>query len=130
MSATVNGAPWAADVIATRAEYYASTDALALIGVSLSSYTLRITLVDATAPGVYPFRTSEPLRFASMATLSGGAWESTLEGGSGSVTITSITQNRIRGTFQLVAPAAEFSSEEGTLTVTAGQFDLGLERYD
>ena len=54
----------------------------------------------------------------------GAAWQTDSQGGSGSVTLTTLTTTRAVGTFTYVAPAKPGTPATGTRTVSNGSFDI------
>jgi hypothetical protein len=63
--------------------------------------------------------------FSQSATVVNG-WRSDQAGGSGSVTITSLTTTRMRGTFTATLGPIPNTGAAGTLAVANGSFDIGL----
>jgi hypothetical protein len=101
--------------------------------VSTTNYTtLTMTLGYIAGPGTYPLGVNYistagglGIVFAPQGS-SFGTWSTNLSGSAGSVTVTSLTNSRIAGTFQFTAPPQNFSSTTGTRVVTNGAFDMPL----
>jgi hypothetical protein len=114
MSATLGGTAWSAATVVTLSH---AGGVYAFSG-SNSDYTVNFTLSSITGPGTVALN-------ASTETLSiqhgVEGWSSAL-GGSGSVTITELTANRIKGTVSATLPAGG----GGTLSVAAGTFEVGF----
>ena len=117
-SATVNGTAWSAlgQVIVRKP----TSTSLAMSAPS-TTYAMTFTLLNVTGPGTTslvssPFNGSHVLIGATA-----GGWDTSQTGGTGSVTITSLTANHVVGTFSFDAPAVVGGSP---LHVTAGVFDL------
>lgn len=130
MSARINGTAWGAEALLSYANLNETDNLLVIYGLNTGSYSVAINLDEATTTGTYVLTNTLPLRFAVVSTNAGGSWASSFPGGSGSVTISTFSQTRIAGTFQFTAPAASTSSQQGTLAVTAGEFDLELIRLN
>lgn len=98
------------------------TFALTAGGVS----ALSISLAEMPGPGTYALDSLAPVRTISVIGRPGlplARWSSNAPGGSGSVVITSVTPERIQGTFTATL-AAVAGGASGTLAVS-GAFDLG-----
>jgi len=88
--------------------------------------SVTISLANMTGPATYTLSGSAPVRtiFVSQTPTDPFAvWRSDTAGGSGSVTITSVTADRILGTFSATVAAAA-GTAAGTLTIS-GSFTLG-----
>lgn len=124
VSATINGAAWNAAAVSGNLTTIPS-NIFALAAVN-SSRGLSITLAGVTGPGTYALSPSASRSIGiANATNTLIGWTSAAAGGSGSVTITSLTATRIQGTFTATLPPAQGTQATGTLTVTSGVFDLG-----
>jgi hypothetical protein len=122
MSATLNGAAFnGADV----ASIYSGTT----FGVTATTNTRSVsfTLSDVTGAGTYALSNALPLRTMGVSLYNGtqltSSHSSSVAGSSGSVTITSLTATRVKGTFTGVLGVGLGSG--GTMTVTNGTFDVG-----
>jgi hypothetical protein len=76
-------------------------------------------------PGVYGIGAiNEP----ANAILSEGsaAWAANITGGSGSITVDTVTASRVTGTFQFSAVPVSGSGATGTMTVSNGKFALSF----
>jgi len=124
ISAQLNGAPWSVGGVYARA----TRNQVGSIGITAVdpgvAYSLGITLSEVEGPGTYTLHDTFPLRFAVVTVGTAQGWGSTYGGGGGSVTITSLSETRITGSFNFTAGPAPSSSETEMLTVTNGQFDL------
>ncbi len=122
--ATVAGSPWSAAGIATQF----STPTLSIVAFT-NTRTITMTLAEVDGPGVYAISQTLPLR--SITAIGDGVdplvccWGPTPPA-TGSVTITSITSTRIRGTFEASLEASPFGTATGTLVIVNGSFDNGL----
>ena len=119
LSATVNGATWCS--IAPSARYTGSIVAVAGIDNSLTS-SIGFGFA-ATAPGTYSVASGNNTAGNATYTKSGQGWASALAGGSGSVTLTTLTANHVVGTFSFNA-APSSSGATGIIQVTNGQFNI------
>nr|WP_315820971.1 DUF6252 family protein [Paraflavitalea speifideiaquila] len=80
--------------------------------------------------GVQPFTTSGTFNIGAGALVSfahsaAGNYTSTSVGSNGSLVVTSVTNNRIKGTFSFVV----FNGSGGKVTIENGAFDCPLIRY-
>lgn len=92
------------------------------IGASnAAGQSLGFAWVDAGA-ATYPISQTAPTNGSYSFGASG--WGAGVAGGSGSITITSRTANRVVGTFSFVMVATPNTSATGTKNVTQGSFDL------
>lgn len=117
MSAQIAGAAWNGATIVMVGH---SSGVFAFGGQSLGSYSLDFNLSSITGPGTYPLSNTGSVE-TLVATLGGSAWSSQL-GGSGSVVVTSLNNDRIKGTFS----ATLSTTGGGPLTIASGTFDLGI----
>jgi len=127
VSATMNGTAFsAADA---GGSYSASnTGTLSIVGTN-NTRGLSIALAGIAANSVGTFAlssaTSRTITLNLInASQPAGAYSSSVAGGSGSVTITSFTATRIKGTFTATLGAA-LAPATGTMTITNGTFDIG-----
>jgi hypothetical protein len=96
------------------------------IGGSNTERNIGISIANMTGPGTYALSGATPVRSIQVSGLPGNplaTWNSQTSGGSGSVTITSVTAARIQGTFTATLAAAG-GGATGTLAVS-GTFDMG-----
>lgn len=127
VSATLNGASFNASDVSSI--YSASSTGILTVVGNNNTRSLAISLagITANATGTFALSNGSPPRTISMSVLNGtqlqGTYSSGLAGGSGSVTITSFTATRIKGTFTATLPPGPNTT--GTMTITNGSFDLG-----
>jgi len=130
MTASIDGAAWAED------EFGASTVGARLAGPGLytisgysssAAITVLLTLNTIRGPGTYPLGVNfgVPGGTAQVSNTSSG-WTTRLSGAAGSVTITSLTQTEIAGTFTFVANGILNAPATSTKNVTTGTFDLPI----
>ena len=117
-SATVNGAAWGAlgQVIVKK-----PTSTSLAMSAGSTTYAMTFTLLNVTGPGTTSLVSSPANGSHVLIGATGGGWDTSVTGGTGSVTITSLTANHVIGTFAFDAPAVGGGSP---LHVTAGVFDL------
>lgn len=117
-SATVNGAAWSAlgQVIVRK-----PTSTSLAMGAPSTTYAMTFTLLNVTGPGTTSLVSSPSNGSHVLIGATGGGWDTSVTGGTGSVTITSLTTNHVTGTFSFDAPAI---GSGNALHVTAGVFDL------
>ena len=123
-SAVINGTTWSAtgQVSVTRQNpNFIGIGGSGFAGSTAYAFVLGIG--NATGPGTHSFNISAGGDGSSL--IIGGTttgWGTAFNGGTGSVTITVLTTNRIAGTFS--GTAVPSSGSAGNLIVTNGQFDL------
>jgi hypothetical protein len=120
-SASINGTSWSA--AGRVAVTHSVSNSLIIAGASLT-YTISFALINATGPGTYSlvYTTTTVPSFAILSG-NGAAWTTNTTGGTGSVVVTTLTANRVAGTFTFDAPP---SPGQGTTSahVTGGTFDV------
>ena len=120
MSAQIAGAAWNG---ATIVMINSTSGVFAFGAQSVGGYSLNFTLTSITGPGTYPLSTTGPGPSEALsAALGSTGWSSQFAGSTGSVVVTSLTNDRIKGTFS----ATLTSSASGSLTIAGGAFDLGI----
>ena len=127
VSATLNGSSFNASD-ATGIYSASSPGILTVVGANNTrSLSISLAGIAANATGTFALSNGSPSRTITMSVVNGtqvqGIYSSGLAGGSGSVTITSFTATRIKGTF--TATLAAGPNTTGTMTITNGSFDLG-----
>ncbi|MDQ3697488.1 MAG: DUF6252 family protein [Gemmatimonadota bacterium] len=121
-SATIDGAAWnAAELVVS---YSFGTLAL---GISNDRRSINMIFANVTGPGTYPL--ASPSSVSAM----GGTSDPTSlccwlqpTGNSGSLTVTSLTATRVKGTFSFTLAPSPNTTATGPLVITNGQFDFGL----
>jgi hypothetical protein len=125
VTATIGGTSFTA--AAATGQLTSGFDILVVTG-SNTNRSLTISLTDVAAPGTYALSSAAPTRTLGVSRVTSpltSTWSSNGAGGSGSVTVTSITATRIKGTFTATLGPAPGTSTPGTLTITNGVFDIG-----
>jgi hypothetical protein len=119
LSATVNGAAWCSPLPQVTAQHsivsFAGFDA----GIT-SSIAMAFA---ATVPGTYSLAFGNGTGGFATYVKGGQGWTSGQAGGTGSVTVTTLTANHIVGTFVFDAVASN-GGATGTVHVTNGQFNI------
>lgn len=119
MTAVIDGSAWTAVAINT-AVY--SNGILSIAGADSSSTIRAIGLsVTAPAPGTYSMTTGTANSVLSIGI--GPTWTANVAGGSGSVTLTSLSSTGAVGTFSFTAVAAA-GGATGSHVVTQGVFNI------
>lgn len=114
-TAKVNGQTWSADVVEA---LYIGT----VLSVSGSDNNVVITVSVATqGTGTYDLSAGSA---AGVVTEGSDSWYAVGLGGSGSVTITSLTSHSAKGTFQFTGGPVPGAGTTGTRSVTQGAFDV------
>lgn len=121
MSATVAGSAWTASEFVQASR---SGNVLSISG-SDGELQLQLTVPNVTITGVFNFGAGNPGVAQLIETASGSAtWTSALVGGTGTLTLTTFTNERAAGTFNFSGIAADGTPAMGTRTVTNGTFDV------
>ena len=125
VSATLNGVSY--NALDVSGIYSASNTGILTVVGNNNTRSIAISLGGIAANTTGTFALNGALsRTISMSVLNGtqlqGTYSSALSGGSGSVTITSFTATRIKGTF--TATLAPGPNTTGTVTITNGTFDI------
>jgi len=116
LTAVVNGTTFTA--LSAAAVYSGGT--LAVAGGNAAATSVGFAVIPTEAgTGTY---TVGP--FANGAYSEGTLGWTTAVGGSGTFTITTLTQDRVVGTFEFVATPNTVTGATGTITVTSGAFDV------
>jgi hypothetical protein len=120
MSATIDGVAWSSPVPSGRF----NNSIVAVAGLDLGLTASVSFGLFASAPGTYSVGPNNT-NFASAVVTKGGSagWGSTFAGGSGSVTITTLTSNHMVGTFSFDAGPST-GGATGVVHVTNGKFNI------
>jgi len=120
-SAVVNGTAWSA---AGRVAVSQSGTLLTITGAS-GTYAISFGIGPFGGPStfslVYAPLANPPTASQAIVILGGQSWGTSLQGGTGSITITNYAAGRVAGTFSFDAPS---TASGGTLHVTNGSFDV------
>ncbi|HEX5438283.1 MAG TPA: DUF6252 family protein [Gemmatimonadaceae bacterium] len=123
MSAKVDGRDWTATV-GLQANYQSGV--LAFAGGNSDGSIIAIGLVPSSGPGTYTV--SVPMPTNASYTMPGGTaavWQAVAGvGGSGTVTLTSLTTTGASGTFSFELPPVASTAATGTKSITQGKFAL------
>ena len=121
ISATFNGTAWrslkSGDRVSKTGQFY---------GLSSVNppYAIVISIANVTAPGTFQLNLQAGGNGSSgIVSNSTGGWGTAFAGGTGTVTVTTLTASRIVGTFSFDAVPAS-GAATGTLQVRNGTFDL------
>lgn len=121
MSATINGTAWRSTKSGDRASK--SGTIYAVVGLNVP-YTISLGIAGLTGPGTVNLSLATGNGSnAIIASSTGGGWGTAFNGGTGTITVTTLTANRIVGTFSFDAPAGS-GNATGTLQVRNGKFDV------
>jgi hypothetical protein len=125
MTASVGGASWSATGTVGVTRSNPNTIGIAATGFAGgTAYGIVVNIVNATGPGSHnanPFSGGDGSTII-VGTQAGTGYASALNGGSGTITITSLTSNRIVGTF--FGTLGPSSGSGASLVITSGQFDI------
>jgi hypothetical protein len=125
MAATLNGQPWNAAIVSAGT----SLGLISISGIN-SNQTLLFTIHQPTAPGTYALSSASPNLMEAWdpnAVKPAGSrccWG--VAGDVGSVTFTSLTKTRAKGTFTMTLSPQPGTAATGKLVVTGGTLDIGL----
>lgn len=121
MSATINGAAWRSMKSADKGSH--NGNIYAVVGLN-GTYTISLGIAGLTAPGTVNLNIAAGGNGSNAIIVNTtGGWGTAFTGGTGSITVTTLTANRIAGTFSFDAPAGS-GQAKGTLQVRNGQFDV------
>jgi hypothetical protein len=115
VSATIDGVAWTA---VTNVSFY--TPGVGLVIEAGDLKTLLGISAPVTGPGTYPLNSDAA--YGNVEPLAGGEWSSDQTGGSGSVTVTTVTANHAVGTFAFNAVSTD--GKGSVKHVTNGKFDV------
>jgi len=128
MSATINGTAWSAQSNLIQFPAPQKQGHYPLYGARTAGNTLNgvtFNLVGITGPGTYRLGTAGGVSGGFASVNEGSAiWQTPLSGAAGTISISTLTDSRIAGTFQFTAEGVVGSS--GTREVTNGQFDIPI----
>lgn len=135
--AKIDGKRWEAEPIGVTARAGGVPGGLVLVGsqsASGMSQSISISLAAVTGPGTYALGVgpgviggTASVGEAPLGTGNGNAWETELNGLSGTVQIIKLDTTKIVGTVAFTATAGKRNTIGGTRTVTEGEFDLPLK---
>ena len=118
--ATINGAAWrslkSGDRVTRNGNFYG------IATVNLP-YALVLGVANVTGPGTFNLNLSAGNGSSAIISNSTGGWGTAFNGGSGTITVTTLTATRIVGTFSFDAVPGS-GSATGTVVVRNGTFDL------
>ncbi|MEP6492223.1 MAG: hypothetical protein ABJF01_06075 [bacterium] len=119
MSATIDGKAWSSP--APAALYRSNIVSVAGLDVPVTSSVSFAML--AAGPGTYSVASGNSIGGSAIVTQSAKGYSSASTGGTGSVTITTLTANHVVGTFVFDAIGST-GGATGTVHVTNGKFDI------
>jgi hypothetical protein len=101
-----------------------SNNVLTITGADNAGKVITIALANVTATGTFSLAVGNPN--GALGNVIDGAriWASTGQGGSGTITVSTLTSARVAGTFSFTAVPAPSTPATGTVRVTGGTFDL------
>jgi hypothetical protein len=120
ISATIDGTAWCSPAAAVN---HANNSIIAVAGIDLGLTASVSFGVVAPSPGTYSVAFGNQTFGSATITEAGKGWSSALQGGTGSVTFTTLTANHVVGTFAFDAVGAS-GGATGTVHVTNGKFDI------
>lgn len=128
MNATVSGAAFAPPALTIGASYV--NNVLSIQGSTTASPVTAITInvLDVTGTGTYQLNPNVAGTFGQVAITNGATaqvWTTALSPGNGSITISTLSATRVKGTFTFTAQFAS-GGATGQKSVTSGTFDIPL----
>jgi hypothetical protein len=119
ISASIDGASWSASS-SVQASYI--TYALIIDGIDSQARQINLFLPNVMATGSFALDAGQP----AVAEVSFGfqTWSTAMTGGTGSVTLTTLSGSHAIGTFSFTASPNAQSGATGTKVVTNGTFDI------
>ena len=120
MTAAINGTAWRSMKAGDKGSH--SGTIYAVVGLN-STYTIALGIAGLTAPGTVDLSLASGNGSNAIVSNTAGGWSTAFNGGSGTITVTTLTANRIAGTFSFDAPAGS-GNATGTLQVRNGNFDV------
>jgi len=123
ISARIDGTLWTGTVLvhANRVQNVLSFGGGGLMNGQATS--IAITIIPATGPGTVTFGPGVHAG-ATLGITQAASWSASSSQGSGTVTLTTLDDERVAGTFQFVAEPNDTGTATGTRTVTDGQFNI------
>jgi Family of unknown function (DUF6252) len=119
LSATIDGAAWSSQLPSA----VVKNTIIAIAGID-NGLTTSVSLgFAASKPGTYSLGFGNSVAGNAIVTRGGKSWGSSLQGGTGSVTLTTLTANHVAGTFSFTGVASG-GGATGTTVVTNGKFDI------
>jgi hypothetical protein len=118
MSARVDGAAWSA--AEPRATY--ANNFLHISGFG-TTYLITMGVAEVTGPGTYSLTYLNSSGSSAIISNSESGWDTFLPGGTGSITFTTLDENRVVGTFEFVASPGSGTATE-LIEVADGQFNI------
>lgn len=120
VSARIDNTNWAATIILPT--YTNIAGGASGIGAGSPTLTLAWAHIDNQQPGTYTIGSS--IGFNASVSQGSAMWVANAQQGSGTLTVTTRTPNRVAGTFSFTMSPPPGSSATGTKQVTNGQFDV------
>jgi hypothetical protein len=124
MSAIIDGARWSASSSAGAIQVVRTDQFIVVAGSSIDLVAISFSIPNVTGPGTHPVVPPSPYSAFVNEQFGERSWISSLPGGTGSVTVTSVSATRIAGTFQFEAVPVPNTAATGKRVVTDGRFDV------
>lgn len=120
LSAVINGVQWGSPLPQV---VYSNNSILSVAGIDLAITASVGFAVHAPGAGVYSLTYQNPGAGDAIVTMGGKGWGTGLAGGTGTLTITTLTAHHVVGTFAFTAVPAS-GGATGNVTATNGKFDI------
>jgi hypothetical protein len=122
MSASIDGHAW---VSAAPAVSY-KNNILAIVGIDvIGGTTIEVGSASVTHAGTYSLAFSNLNAGLGIISQGGKSWSSSVQGGTGSLVVTTITTNHVVATFSFDAPPLS-GGATGTKHLTTGKIDMNF----
>ena len=129
MTALIDGAAWGANPAGNPTAYLIAPGTYALTGTSTGTAgneirSISLNLMNLPGPGAYPLGTGAGVSGGIASYIEpGSGWTTPLSGLAGTLTVTTLTDNRMVGEFAFVANLSTGSGPD-TRTISSGAFDV------
>jgi hypothetical protein len=120
MTATIDGKAWGSPTAG--AVFKSSILSVAGIDLGLTA-SVGFATGGVTGPGTYSLTFGNQLAGSGNVTEAGKGWTTGIQGGAGTLTLTTVTANHVVGTFSFDAVGVS-GGATGTVHVTNGKFDI------
>ena len=121
ITATIDGAAWSS----SRASAAVYQGQILTFNGTDGTTTVSLVVSPVTGPGTFTLSTLNNVASNGLVVRGSQGWTSYAPGGTGTLTVTTLTTTRATGTFEFVAmPGAGTAASVGARRVTAGRFDV------
>ena len=122
VAASVEGSGFSASGQSSVTSSHANASSFSIVATNASGARISLLISGISTAGTYSMGASGLA--AGVYTSGTSMWQSSLSGGSGSITFTTLTTKRAIGTFTFTGAPVVGTNASGNKTVTAGTFDI------